>query len=90
MTEQPIPEVEAEGKSRLWLWILLGVSPILYVLSIGPVAYVEQVTGLGGHGFIAKSLEIIYYPLIQAMMVDFEGVGGLLSAYIIWWIELAQ
>jgi hypothetical protein len=77
-----------EEKPKTWLrilkWVTVGVlAVVLYVLSIGPAAYVGTLAGEDSR-FTAAIL-IVYKPVLRTI----DGAESLGGRYIIWWSSLA-
>ena len=74
-------------KSRAALWITLSVLvPLLYGLSVGPVAMVSQGKSLSPA--VEKTFEIFYAPLI--LLHEHTPLKKPLDDYVTWWIKLAR
>ena len=52
---------ETRSRRSYWLWIALALmlAPVLYVLSVGPAAYLVARAGKG-----ERTVQVIYAPLI--------------------------
>lgn len=67
------------------MWIAALVLPLIYVLSIGPLSYMEQKFGLPSG--INTAAEIFYAPIIWVH--ENTPLDELLDAYVEWWERLA-
>lgn len=78
------PPTEAESPSGAW-WppLLLLLSPILYLASVGPVAWFVRTSGLPIDSTAGKIISTLYWP-VEYLANNAPGVGKL----IIWYVEL--
>ena len=62
--------------------------PIVYVLSIGPVAYWVEGRGWFRSPAADAALSLIYAPLM--LIVDSTGLTEPFDRYLEWWVELSK
>lgn len=72
-----------DQKDRSWRLLLFGLAPIVYVLSIGPAAWMQQ------HGFVngaaLQVYAVVYYPL-SLIVIYVPGFRPFMEWYLPLWI----
>jgi hypothetical protein len=80
-----IPKPVSAPHSLIWISVLLAI-PVLYVLSIGPVSYLQTTTGFTiSQG---SKLDRFYGPLGTAMART--PLDEPLLTYVGWWTRLGE
>lgn len=83
---KPLPRTHegerTRSKSGIWIVILLAL-PLLYVLSLGPVARLHSSTESAG---LQNAIELFYIPLSYLIQLEIPGFAPALE----WYINLFQ
>lgn len=77
------PDKRGSGAVAIVLVAVLILLPILYVLSVGPVAWLDSNDSLNEP--MHSVAVIVYFPLSWAVNNGVPIVGPALAAYVEWW-----